>query len=77
MLEVSDNDNIRRILRVKRSDCVPSVELRRRLCLTRIPALLVQRTLRWFGHAARHPEGELIKDLIRGLLGETFHLGSI
>ncbi len=40
------------------------MELRRRLCLTSIPALLVQRRLRWFGHAARRPEGELIKDLL-------------
>ncbi len=49
-------------------DCVPSVDLRRRLCLTRIPTLLVQRRLRWFGHAARRPEGELIKEhrLARG-----------
>ncbi len=36
-----------------RRDCVPSVELRRRLCLTRIPALLVQRRLRWFGELIR------------------------
>ncbi len=64
MLEVFDNDSIRRILRVRRRDCVPSVELRRRLCLTRIPALLVQRRLRWFGYAVRRPEGELIKDLL-------------
>ncbi len=64
MLEVLDNDSIRRILRVRRRDCVPSVELRRRLCLTSIAALLVQRRLRWFGHAARRPEGELIKDLL-------------
>ncbi len=59
---VFDNDSIRRILRVRRRDCVPSVELRRRLSLTCI--LLVQRRLRWFGHAARRPEGELIKDLL-------------
>ncbi len=64
MLEVFDNDSIRRILRVRRRDCVPSVELRRRLYLTSIPALLVQRRLRWFDHVARRPEGELIKDLI-------------
>ncbi len=61
MLEVFD---IRRILRVRRRDCVPSVELPRRLRLTIIPALLVQRRLRWFGYAARSPEGELIKDLL-------------
>ncbi len=64
MLEVFDNDSIHRILRVRRRDCVPSVELRRRLSLTSIPALLVQKRLRWFGHAARRPEGELIKDLL-------------
>ncbi len=64
MLEVFDNDSIRRILRVRRTDCVPSVKLRRRLCLTRIPALLVQRRLHWFGHAARRPEVELNKDFL-------------
>ncbi len=64
MLEAFDNDSIRRILRVRRRDCVSSVELRRRLCLTSIPALLVQRRLRWFGHAAKRPEGVQIKDLL-------------
>ncbi len=53
MLEVFDNDSIRRILHVRHWDCGPSVELRHRLYLTSIPALLVQRRLRWFGHAAR------------------------
>ncbi len=64
MLEVFDSDGIHRILRLRRTDCVPSVELRRRLGLTSIPALLVQRRLRWFGHATRRPKGELIKDLL-------------
>ncbi len=64
MSEVFDNSSISRLLRVRRRDCVPSVELHRRLCLTSIPALLVQRRLRWFGHAARRPEGGLIKDLL-------------
>ncbi len=51
MLEVFDNDNIRRILRVRRRDIrVPSVELRHRVCL------LVRIRLRWFGHATRRPE---------------------
>ncbi len=36
----------------------------RRIYLTSMPALLVKRKLRWFGRAARHPEGELIKDLL-------------
>ncbi len=63
LLEVFDNDSVRRILRARCRDCVPSVELRRFLCLISIPALLVQRRLCWFGHAARRPEDELIKDL--------------
>ncbi len=41
-----------------------TVELRRRLSLTSIPALLVQRRLRWFGRTARRPDTELIKDLL-------------
>ncbi len=41
-----------------------AVELRCRLCLTSIPALLVQRRPRWFRHAARRLDGELIKDLL-------------
>ncbi len=45
MLGVFDKYSIRRILRVKCRDYVPSVELRRRICLTSIPALLVQRRL--------------------------------
>ncbi len=34
MLEVLDTDSIRYILRVGRRDCVPSVKLRCRFCLT-------------------------------------------
>ncbi len=64
MLQVFDNDSIRRILRVRRRDCVPSVELRRRLRFTSIPALLVQRRFRWFRHATRRPECELINDIL-------------
>ncbi len=45
-----------------------SLELRRRLCLTSIPALLVQRRLRWLSHAVGRPDGELIKDLLTGEL---------
>ncbi len=36
-------------------------------------ALLVQRMLRWFGHAARRPEGELIKDLLLPTPPRTWH----
>ncbi len=60
MLEIFNIDSSRRILRIRRRDCVPSVELRRHLRHTIVPTLLVQRRLRWFGHAARRPEGELI-----------------
>ncbi len=49
------------------------MELRRRLCLTSIPALLVQRRPRWFGHAARRPEGKLIKDLLLPTQPRTWH----
>ncbi len=41
---------------------MPFVEMRQRVCLTSTPALLVQRRLYWFGHAARRAERQLIKD---------------
>ncbi len=40
------------------------MKLQRRLRSINISTLLVQRRLRRFGHAARHPSGELIKDLL-------------
>ncbi len=64
VLAVYGNDSIRYNLHLRRRDCVPSVELRRRLYLTIMSTLLVQRRPRWFGHAAKRPEGELIKDLL-------------
>ncbi len=64
MLEVFDNYSTCRILLVRRRDCVPSKKLRRRLSLTSIPALLVQRRLNWSDHAARRPDSELTKDLL-------------
>ncbi len=60
MLQIFGNDSIRRIQRVSRTDRVPSVELRRRV---RPTSMLVQRRLRRYGHVARRPEGQLIKDL--------------
>ncbi len=57
MLEIFDIDSIRRI---RRRDRVPFVELRHHLRLTSAPILLMQRRLRWFGHAARRPECELV-----------------
>ncbi len=61
ILGIFDNGSIRRILHVRRGDCVPSVELRRNLCLTSIPALLTQSR---FGQAERHPDSELITNLL-------------
>lgn len=45
-LEVFDNDCLRRILRRRRSDQVPTADLRRCLHLRPLPALLLQRRLR-------------------------------
>ncbi len=64
MLTDFDKDIIFRILHVRSRDCVLLVELWCHLCLTIIPALLVQRRLRWFGKAARRPDGELMKGLL-------------
>ena len=63
-LEVFDNDCLRRILRHRRVDRVPIIELRKKLKLLSIPEILVQRRLRWFGHAARRPGGEIIRDVL-------------
>ncbi len=71
MLEAFGNDSIHRILRVRCRHSVPSMELRHRLRLTSIPALLVQKRLRWIGHAPRHPEGKLIKDFLLRTLPRT------
>ncbi len=38
--------------------------LHRRLCLTSIPAQLVQRRLLWISKATRRPEGELTRNLL-------------
>ncbi len=72
MLEVFDNDSVRRILCIRRGDFVPSVELRHRPYLSSIPALFVQGRLRWFGQAARRPDGELMKDLLLPTLPRTW-----
>ncbi len=43
-------------------DDVLTVELQRRLQLTGIHGHLAQRSFRWFGYAAIHPDGELIRN---------------
>ncbi len=49
---VFDNNSLRRILSVRHRDFVPTVNLRRRLCLTSVPALLVKGKPRCIWHAA-------------------------
>ncbi len=51
-LEVFDNDCLRRILGRRRLDRAPCAVLRRQLHLRALPPVLLQRRLRWFGHAA-------------------------
>ena len=63
-LEVFDNDCLRYILQCCRIDRVCTTTLRRRLNLRHLPPIPLQRRLRWFGHAARLPEGELIRDVL-------------
>ncbi len=76
MLDVFYNDSINAILHARHRGCVPSVELRRRFCLARIPALLVQKRLRWFGHAATRAGSELIKGLLLPTPPRTWRTGS-
>ncbi len=57
-------DNINRILHMRRRECVITVELHRHLHPTDIHGQLAQRRLHWYGYAARHPDGELIRDSV-------------
>ncbi len=61
-LSVFDIDNIYHIPCVRCRVAVPAVALRTRLRFTSILIQLLQRTVLWFGHAARCPDGELIRD---------------
>ncbi len=45
----------------------------RRLRFTSLPPKFVQRRLRWFGHAAKRPEGKLIKGLFLPTPPRTWH----
>ncbi len=63
-LKVFDNDCLRRIERCNRRDRVSCAVLRQRLQLLTLPALLLQRRFRWFGHAARRAPGEFMRELI-------------
>lgn len=63
-VEVFDNDCLRRILCFRRIDRVRTSTLRQTCRLQPIPAALRLRRLRWFGHAARRPPGELVRDCL-------------
>ncbi len=58
MPEVFDNDSSRR------RDRLSTLEMRRRLRFTCKQRHLIQKMLRLFGHAARCPERELIRNLL-------------
>ncbi len=59
VLAFFDNNSIRRILNVRRRDCVPTTVLWRSLCFTSKPAQLIQRRPRCFSHVAIGSDGEL------------------
>ncbi len=67
-LKVFDNDCLRRIIGRRRRDRVPCDVLRHQFHLRALPPTLSQRRLRWFGHAARRPVGEIIRDVIDSVL---------
>ncbi len=63
-LEVVDNDCLRCLLRCCRRDRVPCASLLQRCSLHALPSVLLQRRLRWFGHASRRAPGEIIQEVI-------------
>ncbi len=60
---VLDNDSISCFLYGRHRDDEPTVELLCRLRLTSIPSQLMRRRLRWFGHAARLPNNDQIRNI--------------
>ena len=63
-MEVYDNDSVRYICSVRRIDRVRLVDLHQLLRLQPISSIILRNRLRWFGHAVRRPEGELVHDVI-------------
>ncbi len=53
------------VLGCRRQDRIPCVALRHRLHLRALPPVLLRCRLRWFGHAARRPAGEIIREVIK------------
>ncbi len=62
-LKSFDNDCMCRLLCRRRLDPVPSAVFRRQLHLRALHPVLLQRRLRLFGHAARRPVGEIIREV--------------
>ncbi len=60
-LEVFDNDCLQGLFRYCRRDRVPCVSVRQRCSLRVLPSVLLQRLLRWFGHASRRALGKIIR----------------
>ncbi len=71
-LEVFDNDCLRCFLRCSRRDRVRCSTLRQRCSLRALPSVLIQRRLRWFGHASRRGLGELIREVISSIPPPTW-----
>ncbi len=67
-LEVLANDWLDCILGRQRRDPVPCDVLRHRLHLRNLPPTLLQRRLRWVGHAARRRAVEIIRDVVDPVL---------
>ncbi len=73
-LEVFDEERLRRIKRCYRSDRVLCAVLRKRLQLPTLPARVLQRHLRWFGHADRGAPGESMRELINPDVPRTWRM---
>ncbi len=71
-LEVFYNDCLRHIEKCNRRDRVPCSILRQRLQLPTLPALLLQRRLRWFDHAAHRAPGGFTRELINPDVPQTW-----
>ena len=63
-LEVFDNDCIRAVSNYRRTDRMRMDLLRSRMGIFSLSPHLLQRRLKWFGHAARRPNSEFIRKLL-------------
>ena len=72
-IQIFDNDCLRRILRVRRSDCIPIATIQSICGLQSTPSIILQRRLRWFGHVARRAPDDLLYTTLRTSPCETWH----